>query len=67
MVNNMYDEIRGNISDSIDELSYIVTDIDISCDLGAEISEKDIENYIDEITIVLASLETVKENLESLL
>lgn len=63
----MFDEIRGNISDSIDELSYVVNDIDISCDLGAEITEQDIENYIDEITIVIASLETVKANLETLL
>ena len=63
----MFEEIRDNISDSIDELSYVVNDIDISYDLGAEITEKDIENYIDEITIVIASLETVKENFESLL
>lgn len=63
----MFEEIRDNISDSIDELSYVMNDIDISYELGAEITEKDIENYIDEITIVIASLETVKENLESLL
>ena len=67
MVIKMFEEIRDNISDSIDELSYVVNDIDISYDLGAEITEKDIENYIDEITIVIASLETVEENFESLL
>lgn len=63
----MFEEIRDNISDSIDELSYVMNDIDISYEHDTEITEKDIENYIDEITIVIASLETVKENLESLL
>ena len=63
----MFNEIRVNISDSIDELSFIVADIDISFDLGVEISEDDIENYIDKIATVIASLETDKENLESLL
>lgn len=67
MLTKMFEEIRDNISDSVDELSYVMNDIDISYDIGTEITEKDIENYIDEITIVISSLETVKENLESLL
>lgn len=67
MVTKMFEEICDNISDSIDELSYVKNDIDISYEHDTEITEKDIENYIDEITIVIASLETAKENLESLL
>lgn len=67
---------RDNIEDALSELSPVCEDISLYLDVLDENSieefdeffdERTLENYIDELTIVIASLEEAKSSLEGLL